>query len=210
MLRLPSMQVPMSMSTTCQTFSRYALRTLVGVAAFGGIAGALPAFAQTEGERLMQAVPPHFRIVGRDNNKVTGTVQLVPDDQTAAHWTEMMTTQIFYNAASTSFVAYRGELERQWQSSCDKTAVEYAMDGEQNGYPINVWVQTCRFREASNKPNIALIKMIKGRDRAYVVQLNFRFVPDQAKIKQWSDYLDKVSVCDSRWKGHECPPPAAH
>ncbi|QNK02880.1 hypothetical protein [Dyella telluris] len=194
---------------TTQTFSRCAAKTLIGVAALCGAVWTSSALADAEGERLIQAVPPHFRIVGRDNTKAAGLVQLVPDDQTGAHWTEMLTTQIFYNPKATSFMAYRGELEREWQGSCDKTGVDYAMDGEQNGYPINVWVQSCRFRSTSSKPNIALIKMITGRDSVYVIQVNFRYVPDQAKVAQWSSYLDKVTVCDSRMKGRECPAAAS-
>ena len=195
------------MTTTRKSILRRPVLAMANLLLLGAAVLTSSARADTAGETLLQSVPPHFRVVGRDKTPFHGMVQMVPDDQTGAHWSELMTTEIFFAAKSTSPLAYRGELEREWQHACDQTTLDYAMEGMQNGYPVSLWVQSCRFQSAANKPNIALIKMITGRERAYVVQVNFRYVPDKDKIKQWTDYLDKVYVCDPRWKGHECPAP---
>lgn len=185
------------------TLTRMAANMLACLPLLGLVAGS--ANADTRGERLLLPIPQDFRIVARDNNASMGMVSLVPNDQTAQHWSRMVTTRIFRDTKATSFTAYRDEMQRAWKDGCDVVNIDYSSTGATNGYPLQLWVQSCRFRNPQSKPSIAILKMIQGRDQAYVTQVVFRYVPDSAEIAQWSSYLDQMSVCDPRVKGRECP-----
>ena len=190
------------------TFCRIAGKALLQMTLLSaGWASAAPVVA--EGERLVQEVPKDFKIVSRESNKTWGMAYMVPVDETAAHWTERVSTQVFYDAKTVSYFGLSGEQLRLWQDSCDASTIDYAKDGQQNGYTTHAWVQSCRFRNASNKPTIALIKMTEGRERVYLTQVVFHYAPDDAKVAQWSKYLDAIEVCDMRLKGRECPQPTA-
>jgi hypothetical protein len=57
---------------------------------------------------------------------------------------------------------------------------------------------------STGKPEVAVIKAIKGRDSFYVVQRAVRSEPTPAKLEQMKQYLDRVSVCDTRLADRPC------
>jgi hypothetical protein len=48
------------------------------------------------------------------------------------------------------------------------------------------------------------MKAIQGRDSFYLVQKAYKFEPSAEQKKQWDDYLDSVSVCDTRRPERPC------
>jgi len=63
----------------------------------------------------------------------------------------------------------------------------------------------CPLNKDSGKPEITWFKAIQGQDSFYVVQKAFKFDPSQGQIVQWTLYLKKVAVCDTRVKERACP-----
>ena len=45
---------------------------------------------------------------------------------------------------------------------------------------------------------------MRGRDSFYLVQKAYKFEPSVEQKKQWDDYLDGVSVCDTRRPDRPC------
>ena len=62
---------------------------------------------------------------------------------------------------------------------------------------------TCPTNKQTGKPEWTWFKAIQGNDSFYVVQKAFRFEPSQEQVVEWTKYLRRVSVCDSR--RNSCP-----
>lgn len=53
---------------------------------------------------------------------------------------------------------------------------------------------------------VSLFLYVEGNDAAYLVQKRWTNtkVPD-ANLKEWTDYMLTISVCDNRYPGHKSP-----
>ncbi|WP_174872930.1 hypothetical protein [Vogesella oryzae] len=170
------------------------------LASLAARAGPLP------GEILQQTLPPGYRLDYQLQQDQLQMSSMVPDGQSARHWDEMITTQIFRGLKVTTPQAFRDVVVRQWRFSCPGSDYDVVADGKENGYPYALWYLACPSNPATGRPEHTWFKSIQGHDSFYVIQKAFKFAPGKAQLLPWLQYLRSVQLCDSRLPASRCPP----
>lgn len=130
--------------------TRLVNRASIFLVALSLYAGA--AIADLENENLLQPLPSHFKIANQDGNRKMSLTEMVPSDETVDTWSTMVTTQIYHGATNASFDVYRSGMERRWQEACDTAEAASVSEGEENGYPFQIWLQSCHFTDDKRPP----------------------------------------------------------
>jgi hypothetical protein len=171
-----------------------------------GLAAAVlasPARAELENENLLAKLPPGFKIDFQQKNQNMLISEMVPVAQSVNNWTEMVTVQVFYNLKATP-EQFKARMDQGLAAACPGSETAPVTHGDENGYPVLVWLQNCPLNKATGKPEITWIKAIQGKDSFYVTQIAFKAMPSNEQITQWMQYLRSVMVCDSRVQGRTC------
>ncbi|MFW6094248.1 MAG: hypothetical protein ACODAC_09765 [Pseudomonadota bacterium] len=88
--------------------------------------------------------------------------------------------------------------------------------GRENGYPTSVRLMICERLDEGGEGRVTMAKAIQGNDRFYVITRR-RVVPvtegdapplPAQTVAQWSSFLRRIRVCDTRRSEHPCPEPA--
>ena len=164
-----------------------------------------PAVAQLKDENLLQAMPAGYRIGFQERQGPIVTTEMVPEGETVEEWTEMVTSQLFIGLKSVSPETFRAESRKKWLEACKDGSFAEIASGEENGYPMALWMLSCPYSKAPGRPEITWFKAIRGQDAFYVVQKSFRFEPSNEQVQQWMRYLRQIAVCDSRIAQRACP-----
>lgn len=167
------------------------------------LAGA--AFAQLQGENLLQPMPAGYRIAFQDRQGGIVTTEMVPEKESSEDWTEMLTTQLYIGLKSVTPAQFRAESRRKWLEACKEGSFHEVAESDEKGYPVAVWMLSCPHSRAPGRPEMAWFKAIRGTDAFYVVQKSFRFEPSSEQAAQWMRYLRELSVCDTRLPDRLCP-----
>lgn len=160
--------------------------------------------AELANENLIQDLPTGFKISSQANSGRTLTTTMIPQNETEGNWTEMLTTQVMLGQKDATLAQVQSIMKRVWLSECPSGALEPITNGEENGYPFSFWVQGCRAKFLTGKPEKAWIKAIKGNDGFYIVQKSFRFNPSNEQITDLMKYFRSVLVCDTRLPDRLC------
>jgi hypothetical protein len=175
----------------------------LAVTAFA-LALSAPAARALEGEVLRVTVPKGYKIgyeKKADNQIMT---EMVPQAETVKNWTEMVTVQIFLNMRGVTPDQYRQRIQHLWSQACDGSEFAQVSESDDGGYPTMTWFSKCPHNNATGKPELTWMKAIQGRDSFYLVQKAYKFLPSDAQKKEWGDYLDRISVCDTRRPERPC------
>ena len=173
------------------------------IAAALSLAGA-PSQAQLRNENLLVAMPDGFKVGHSASRNGMDMQEWVPSNETVENWSEMVTVQVFRDRSDIDPGRYQAEMSKLWARACPGAVVGPVATGFTNGYPSASLLLRCPLLASTGKPEVAAIKAIKGRDSFYVVQRAVRSEPASAKLDQMQQYLDKVSVCDTRLADRPC------
>jgi hypothetical protein len=100
---------------------------------------------------------------------------------------------------------FRAGVEKSWSGACANAVAGPVAQAVENGYRIAFWMMFCPRNKQTGKQETTWYKAIQGNDSFYVVQKAFRFDPSRDQIVQWTKYLKRVAVCDTRLKAQACP-----
>ncbi|HMX53907.1 MAG TPA: hypothetical protein PLP91_09130 [Plasticicumulans sp.] len=170
------------------------------------------ASAQLMDENLLQGMPAGYKIGFQERQGPIIITEMVPESESAEEWTEMVTSQLFIGLKSVSPETFRAESRKKWLEACKDGNFAEIASGEENGYPMALWMLSCPHSKAPGRPEITWFKAIRGQDAFYVVQKSFRFEPSNEQVQQSMRYLRQISVCDTRIPQRACPvikPPEA-
>ncbi len=169
------------------------------------LVAAAPAAAELVDENLLVVVPDGYKIDFSDKNATMLINEMVPVAENVHDWTEMVTVQIFFGLAGGTPQRMKNDIERKWFAACAHAESHPVAEDVENGYAVGVWLLSCPLNSSTGKPEMTLFKAIQGNDSFYLVQKAFKFEPSPAQVTEWSRYLSKVSVCDSRRADRPCP-----
>ena len=155
-------------------------------------------------ENLLQGLPDGFEVGHQAKRDGLTMVEMVPSGQSVHDWSEMVTTQIFHGDPE-SLDAFFGGLRGRWSGACAGSETTVIHDGEENGYPVAVWLFSCPMNPSTGKPETTWMRGVRGNDALYVVQWAFRSQPSADDIRRSVSYLRGVVVCDSRIERSACP-----
>ena len=165
---------------------------------------AAPSHAQLKNENLLVTMPDGFKVGHSASRNGMDMQEWVPSNETVENWSEMVTVQVFRDRPDIDPGRYQSEMSKLWAKACPGAVVGEVATGTTNGYPSASLSLRCPLLASTGKPEVAVIKAIKGRDSFYVVQRAVRSEPTAAKLDQMKQYLDKVSVCDTRLADRSC------
>jgi len=163
-----------------------------------------PAFA-FDGENLLAALPNGYKVGFQQKKGSAQITEMVPANESVQGWTEMVTVQVFGGMTGVTPDQFRDRMVQLWAASCANAVAGPPTQAVENGYRIAFWMMSCPRNKDTGKPETTWFKAIQGRDSFYVVQKAFKFDPSKDQIAQWSLYLKKVAVCDTRLKARACP-----
>ncbi len=166
---------------------------------------AAPTRAQFVGENLLVTVPSSFKLGYEGSRPDMNMQEWIPSNETVENWSEMVTIQVFLQATGLDPVQSLVTLQKLWVGACKGGTVTSATTSKTSGYAAATTLLRCPLLASSGKPETTMVKAIKGNDSFYVVQTAARSVPDEASLAQMKQYLEKVSVCDSRLPARPCP-----
>jgi hypothetical protein len=154
-------------------------------------------------ENLLVALPDGFKI---DFQQRAGNMlinEMVPVGQTVNDWTEMVTVQVFHDLKTTP-EQFKARIDKEGPAACAGIESHPVAQGDENGYPYMVWLQSCPLNKVTGKPEITWFKAIAGNDSFYILQLAFKAWPSKEQITSWMHYLGTVRVCDTRLPQRVC------
>ena len=159
--------------------------------------------AQLVNENLLVSMPEGYKIDHQAKQNNMAISEMVPKAESVKNWTEMVTVQIFFGMKGVTPQEFKARIASGWLKACAEGSVQQVSEARENGYPALVWMLTCPTNKQTGKPEWTWFKAIQGNDSFYVVQKAFRFEPSQEQVVEWTKYLRRVSVCDSR--RNSCP-----
>ena len=157
------------------------------------------------GENLAQALPGGYKIVAQDRQGAILTTTMVPEQASPESWTEAVTTQIYVGLKTVSPAEFQAESRRKWLDECREGKFAEIAGGEENGYPLSVWMLSCPYSKLPGHPEYAWFKAIRGSDNFYVIQKASRFRPSNAQVAESMQFLKAMKVCDDRVPARPCP-----
>lgn len=165
---------------------------------------AAPSYAQLKNENLLVGLPQGFKVGFSESRNGMNMQEWVPANETVQNWTEMVTVQIFLNRKDLDPVQFLATMEKQWAAACKGSTATPPVTGKANGYASATTLMRCPLLASSGKPETTMMKAIKGNDSFYLVQRAVRGVPTPAQLERTKQYLDGVSVCDTRVAARPC------
>lgn len=168
------------------------------------IGGGLQA-QQLKNENLLVGMPQGFKLGFKDSKNGMNMQEFVPASETVQNWTEMVTVQVFLSRKDLQPGPFLAAMQKQWAGSCKDSTATPVSTGKVNGYESASILLRCPLLAPTGKPEITMLKAIKGNDSFYVVQRAVRSVPPPERLESIKKYIEGVSVCDSRSTTSPCP-----
>ena len=174
---------------------------------------AAKAASTQEGELLLFPLPKGWKQVTADQQFNIRTTQFFPDGQTPEKWEEMLRSRIFFfvrDAPLETFLLQAAYVPRE---QCDDVIRTPVAKGVANGYASVFTVRLCGKDRKTGQGEVAMIKVIQGRDSLYIGERLWRvkaFAKDKPpvakeKFDQWIAFMGSFSVCDARDPKRPCP-----
>ncbi|WP_299942524.1 hypothetical protein [uncultured Microbulbifer sp.] len=165
--------------------------------------GALAFAGEGEGETVTVVTPEGYKVASTKQEKGLIVHQMIPEGETLDNWQEMLVVQIF-PFGGVEMLEYEAFYRQRKLPMCDETSTTLVQKGREYGYDFALFNTSCSTAPAARRETV-LIKAILGKDRTFVVAKTWRFAAGEAEMATWTQYLEGVSLCDSRIAGVECP-----
>lgn len=178
------------------------IQVAICLAALVGSA-AVPTLAQLQGENLLVALPPGFKVGGQGSRNDMNMQEWIPQGETVENWSEMVTVQIF-KRRDLEPGPFLKDMQARWSRACKDSTATPITTGTVNGYAMSTIVLRCPLLESTGKPETTMFKAIKGNDSFYLVQRATRVATAPDQLQRTKQYLDGVTVCDTRRPAHPC------
>jgi hypothetical protein len=159
---------------------------------------------QLQNENLLMTRPDGYKTDFREKTTDTLTSEMVPMDQSADNWTEMVRVQIFHALKATPG-QFKIELDQARARLCPESWSQPVAHARENGYATLVWYENCSLNTATGKPEFTWFKAIQGNDSFYLIQVTLKVQPSEELSTRWINYLKRARVCDTRLPDRACP-----
>jgi len=168
---------------------------------------------QTTQERLFVPALSNWTTVQADHQGNTEITELVPQGQSQKDWHEMLTVELItgqVNGTPEDIVKAQSE---QIKKSCESVGGGQIISGAQNGYETSMRAVGCSKSKQYGTGEMSLLKVIRGKDRLYVIIRVWRGEPfeldhmplNEATTKDWFAFMQNVMVCVPMDRAHPCP-----
>jgi hypothetical protein len=163
-----------------------------------------PDTVQFQNENLLMTRPEGYKTDFQEKTTDTLTSEMVPLEQSANNWTEIVRVQIFHGLKATP-EQFKMEMDKARARVCSVRSSQALTEAKENGYATLVWYDSCSLSAATGNPEFSWFKGIQGNDSFYLVQVSLKVQPSEEVSVRWMDYLKRVRVCDTRLPARACP-----
>lgn len=174
---------------------------------------AKPAATPDGGEMFLFPLAKGWKQMTADQQFNMRATQFFPEGQTPEKWEEMLRSRIFFfvrDAPLETFLLQAAYVPRE---QCDDVILTPVAKGVVNGYASLFTVRLCTRDRKTGQGEVAMIKVIQGRDSLYIAERMWRvnaYAKDQPpvpkeKFDQWIAFMGSFTVCDARDPKRPCP-----
>ena len=134
---------------------------------------------------------------GRLQDRIPGTpgpiiiTEMVPESESAEEWTEMVSNQLFIGLKSVSPEAFRAESRKKWLEACKDGNFAEIASGEENGYPMALWMLSCPHSKAPGAGD----HVVQGDPRTGCLLRRAEILPLRA-VERTGAAVDALSAAD--------------
>ena len=185
-----------------RVFGKIAPMLAVLIALAAPSAWAAPGF---QDENVITPITKGFTVGKQGENGPMIISEFVPQGETVASWTRMITVQVFRNIKKGDPDRFAEGLKSMWSSACPGADVMKIKDVVERGYPVAIWQFLCPNNPQTGKPENMYTKIIGGTDALYSIQYAYRSALTKEMIPPTMSYLGEVFVCDTRLPDRSCP-----
>lgn len=179
------------------------LKTICMALALSGLAHAPAAFAQDE-ERLLVDVPQGFKLGSEQKQDQITLLEYVPEAETVHNWSEVATVMTAKGLGHVNARDFGGLIAKGWSETCLNSQTQNMGDEAVNGYAASRWMLYCPLNPQTGRPESMMMVVIQGKDALYNIQYAFHTEMSAEQTAKASDFIGKVSVCDTRHTQHPC------
>ncbi len=176
---------------------------LIAAAASLAAAHAAPS-AEPAREVLNRTMPPGFKPGFQTTQGGMVMEEWVPADETVDTWTQMITLQTFSGLAVAPNQMLQGWGDRMI-GACPGLTHSNIVNGNANAYPTSMLFVSCPDNPQTHKPENIAARVIRGRDRLYMVQFAFRRPLDADDDARMRQFMASAILCDRTAPDHPCP-----
>ena len=155
-----------------------------------------------EGETLVVPLPngwtPYAREAEEKDEKY-----IFPSGQEPSDWLQTLRQETYRTTAGITEAerVYELRIESDPQS-CESFSSEKLSDEPENGYSTVLWRQVCEL--ASGDTLSSLNKTVLGNDHLHILTMIWKENPPNRAWNQWTNYMNRVYVCDTDREDHPC------
>ena len=160
---------------------------------------------ELQGENLLFSPPDGYQIGYTNNDNDIYIQEWIPDGQNIKDWSEMVTIQVLFNYPVGDLDSFVNKFIEIIVNVCEDGRGLKITEGIEYGYLFNYFMTICGKNPNTQKPEFTMVKAIFGIDALYIVQKAWRYEPTDIQIQDWSKFVSKVFLCDSRNKSAPCP-----
>ena len=131
--------------------------------------------------------------------------EFIRPPDTVENWSRMITVQLFRSLKTVNPDMFADQLAANWTSACPGGSAGKIRDGNENGFPIVLWLYECPLNPATHQPETMWLKAIGGADSLYVAQYAAREQSKKEIVVPAMEFLRQVIACDTRRADRACP-----
>lgn len=151
---------------------------------------------ETPKEKINFKKPEGYAAYNSVGNDVFFEVDYVPGNEKSGIWTSQIILQANRDTPQREPTAYNAALSADFLKYCPLGKSKIVRLDNENGFPINITINSCPSMEPDHKPQTDFIKSLKGHETFYFVKYTFR-----SKLNGWEQkaiikYLDTITLCD--------------
>ena len=158
-------------------------------------------------ETLIYGAPAGWVPYGNTTDTKVDTY-LFPEGQSPSDWQQAIYLERYF---STQGVTQSNEVfklrTQNDRSECLERNIETLKQEPENGYSMSLWTDNCT--SADNSVLLSLNKVILGNEQLYSISKAWKYVPNEAEMTRWLNFLNAAYVCDPNTGVNECVPPNA-
>lgn len=121
-------------------------------------------------------------------------LEMIPEDETLGHWTEMFTVQIMRNIKRYTPDTFYAGMKEAWADMCPCGSTAIVERGREQLQPTLYWKHGCPLNKNTGQPEYTWFKVLVRGGHVIVAQKAFRFEPCDSDVTFWLDFLRELRV----------------
>jgi hypothetical protein len=143
---------------------------------------------------MLSRIPPGYKIVYENRSSAGSIVELIPDGENLAEWSEMFTAQVLRNEKGWTLSGFQTAMRALWADMCPYGSTTIIERGRERLQPMLLWSHACPLNKGTGKAENTWFKASIRGNYVIVVQKAFKFSPSAEAISFWIGFLKEIRV----------------